>query len=143
MAESLPAHWPFGVPAEDSSSNSASSSSSLSSHNAPDATSAAVEEESEEEKSEESSGEGPIPASSISVQEDDMAQHAVDALCHADQLNRAQTFRIVPSKSRSSTARSAGSSGSGRMWGGDRGGISERELEEGRGGGGIGCDEKV
>lgn len=73
LAESLPTSWPFGVPDDDPSEK------------------VSVRTEAEED----SGGEGPA-ASSISPKQDDIAQHAVDALNEADQLNRGQSFRIVP-----------------------------------------------
>lgn len=77
VAKSLPAHWPFGVPTDDSSAESTTSS---------------------QEEAEDSEGEGLPLASpmSISVQQDDIAQHALNALNRADLLNRGQSFRLVP-----------------------------------------------
>lgn len=78
MAESLPAHWPFGVPADDSSADSTSS----------------------KEEAEDSDGDGLVllrPSSpSVSVHQDDIAQHALNALNRADMLNRGASFRRVP-----------------------------------------------
>lgn len=62
VARQLPAHWPFGIPADSASSDS----------------------------EEDSGGEGPRP--SISIKQADIAQNAVDALNEAHQLNRRQSF---------------------------------------------------
>lgn len=73
MAKTVPAHWPFGVPADTDSSGA----------------------DDDDLSEEDSGGEGPRP-SSISRREDNIAQHAVDALNEADVLNRGQSFRLVP-----------------------------------------------
>lgn len=91
VAKSLPPHWPFGVPDDDYQDPSPSLSNSLGNENFFDAEGSVVK--------------GPI-SPALSVKQADIAQHAVDALHEAEQLNRAQPFRIVTGAARASSAAS-------------------------------------
>lgn len=140
MAKSLPAHWPFGVPTDDSSAESTSS----------------------KDEAEDSGAEGlPCPSSMpISVQQDDIAQHALNALNRADLLNRGQSFRLVPgfgqtpggtataaaaATKASAPVRGTAATTAGAHEGGGGGpslpvtpgGVVDEAVEEGRGGGWI------
>lgn len=81
VARGLPAHWPFGVPADTSSDSD-------------------NEGEKKDDENLDSDGEG--PGSCISNMQSDIAQHAVDALNEADQLNRRQSF-LIPTRPASYT----------------------------------------
>ena len=103
VAESLPAHWPFGVKA-DSDSSSSSDSSDAGEEDGRDGSRSLPpppppqpqpqqqqqqqqqREEDEEEADTDSGGEGALPSSAITARQDDMAQQAVDALNEAQGL---------------------------------------------------------
>lgn len=72
MASALPRHWPFGVPDDDGADSA---------------------EESLKQDGEELMEEGPSP-SSMTLQQADIVQHAVDALNEAEHLNRRPSFRL-------------------------------------------------
>ncbi|CAN0071398.1 unnamed protein product [Scytosiphon promiscuus] len=134
FANSLPAHWPFGIKAESdpSSEEDAADKSSSSDDDDDDdddqeneddvlgslreerwggAREAGGRADEDAEEADRVTG-GPLPsASMVSKAVDDMAQHAVDALNEADHLNRGQSFRLDPGWGSSMPSRGSAASG--------------------------------
>lgn len=102
VAKSLPPHWPFGVPDDDYQDPSPS----LSNENLFDSEGSVIK--------------GPT-SPALSTKQADIAQHAVDALHEAEQLNRSQPFRIAARVS-SAAGDAASAGGGGRFRKGSVGG---------------------
>lgn len=150
---SMPAHWPFGVKADSSSDSSSEDDDD------DDNGGTAAKEQKEEladvgeevDTDTDSGGEGALPSSSISARQDSMAQQAVDALNEADNLNRVQSFRLVPRSVSGATLRpaapalatGASAGGGDGGTGGDGGRHAAVALGEGGGGGSSGLAEGV